>query len=112
MLGEAAALLEVGAGAEAGVNGAGEDEGAGRAELGELARGSDFLAVRAVLAVDVVNLSAQGGEEIAGDGVAGRRAVELEDADVAGVGGGEIGDGDEGPGGLGGVEAAQEGGCR
>ena len=112
MLGKAATLLEVCAGAEARVDGAGEDEGASRAKLGELAEGEAgvLLAVGAVLVADVVDLCAQGGEEIAGDGVAGGGAVELEDADVAGAGGGEVGDGDEGAGGLGGVETADEGG--
>lgn len=45
--------------------------------------GSNFLAIGSVLALDIVNLGAQRGQKISGNGVSGLRAVELEDADVA-----------------------------
>lgn len=63
--------------------------------------GRDFLAIWAVLALDVVNLGAQRGQQVSGDCVSGLWAVELEDADVA-VGvcaRGEVRDADEGLGG-------------
>jgi hypothetical protein len=45
--------------------------------------GSNFLAIGAVLVLDIVNLGAQRGQKIPGDGVSGLWAVELKDADVA-----------------------------
>ncbi|PMB67870.1 Ubiquitin carboxyl-terminal hydrolase 2 [Beauveria bassiana] len=91
----AAPLLEVSAGAKARVDGAGNNERAGRAALSRACDGQ-LLAAGAVLRVNGVDFGAQGGEEALGDGVAGGGAVQLEDADVAGGAGGDVGDADEG----------------
>lgn len=104
---EAASLLQISARAETCINGTGENESSRRAMLvdasssAEALLGRDFLAIWAVLALDVVNLGAQRGQQVSGDCVSGLWAVELEDADVA-VGvcaRGEVRDADEGLGG-------------
>lgn len=56
--------------------------------------------------MDVLDLGAEGVEEGAGDGVAGGGAVELEDADVAGRGGRDVGYSEEGAGRFCGVEGS------
>jgi hypothetical protein len=96
------ALFQIGAGAEACVDCAGDDEGAGRALLVDAGRAAEalhggvLLSIGSVLAADAVNLGAEAGQEALGDCVSGGRAVELEDADVAAVGGGQVCDVDEG----------------
>ncbi|KAI9147741.1 LOW QUALITY PROTEIN: Ubiquitin carboxyl-terminal hydrolase 2 [Paramyrothecium foliicola] len=127
LLGEAPALLEIRARAEARVDGARQDQRPRGALLVD-ARGAaeaphgDLAALGVVLGVHVVHLGAQGGEQGLGDGVARGRAVKLEHTDVAGARGGQVCDADEGPpvsGGGGGArvepagdEAAQQGGGR
>jgi hypothetical protein len=59
-LGETATLLEVSAGAEARVDSASDDEGTRGTKLGGFAEDLGLLAAGAVLAVDVVDLGAQG----------------------------------------------------
>lgn len=94
LLAEAATLFQIRTRAKARVHGAGNDEGARWPAVGGR-RGGQLLAGRAVLGVDGVDLGAQGGEQALGDGVAGRGPVELEDANVAGGAGGQVGDADE-----------------
>lgn len=69
-LGEAAALLQVGTGAKARVNSAGNNKGAGRTILGSRS-GGKLLAVGAILGVNGVDLGTEGGEEALRDCVAG-----------------------------------------
>lgn len=60
--------------------------------------------------MQVIEFGAQRGEKRAREGVASRRAVELEDADVTGARSWEIGDADQRPGVGGcGVETAEGG---
>lgn len=102
---KAASLFQISARAETCINGTGENESSRGAMLVDASSsakallGSDFLSVGAVLALDIVNLGAQRGQQVPGDCVSGLRAVELEDADVAVCACGEVRDADEGLGG-------------
>lgn len=99
---EGPTLLQIGAGAEARVDCAGDDEGAGRTLLVDAGRAAEalhggvLLAIGSVLAADALNLGAEASQKAFGDCVPGGGAVELEDADVAAVGGGQVCDVDEG----------------
>lgn len=104
MLRKAPALLEVGAGAEASIHGAGENESSrgtlliNASSAAEALHRRQLLAIGTILAVNGVDLVAQRGEESLGDGVPGLGPVELEDADVAGARGGQVRYADEGLG--------------
>lgn len=92
---KAAALLQVGTGAEAAIDSTGNDDSTSGTSLAPGEGAVQLLAIGAILGVDGINLVAQRGEQRLGDGVAGARAVELEHADVARRGGGNVGHADE-----------------
>lgn len=108
---ETPALLQIRAGAETGIDGAGQHQGPRWSQVGADAETSyaRLLAIGTILRMDVVDFDAESGQEGLGDGVSGLGAVELEDANVARGSGGDVGDADERFG-FGGVEAAD--GCR
>lgn len=94
---EASSLFQVGARAEARVDSAREHQGPRGTALTRHHRAL-LVAVGRVLGVDVVDLGPQRGEQGFRDGIARRRPVELEHADVARIRRRHVHDVDEGAG--------------